>query len=418
MRVEKRDNSDGTTTYSLQYYEKGKRKRITQEEMKRRFGREIASQEDAEACMKMFEQLHEKEILQIKRRLEWENKYYNFPALVEKFTEWQKENAPNSWENNVSYLRLYVLPFFLTEKKLNSAELFDDHFEEYKNWLLTEKKIRGGRPMSYSGRNHAIKALNLFLKHLFEKNIILKFKPCRPFPEHLQNTRTIDDVFTDDEIKKLEVALRELGRNEEADFLLLLYYTGLRFNEAAGLSAADICEGTIDHEPLAKRLEQAEVAYTGYLVVDSQYVGKSENGRVLRKPLKGRKKIEDKHARFVPVTDKKLWNLLCDRLSALEKDFGTRGHSMKDYLLFNIDDATSSNWFKRAQETIKIRYRPWHCLRHTRATLLAGSLSDEGLIRLWLGHRSVRVFERYNHLYESMIRAAKKTNTFKLKKVA
>lgn len=410
MRIEKRRNKDGTTTYSLQYYENKKRKRITQKQMKERFGRDILTDEDAEECMKMFEQLHVKAILQIQKRLTWESKYYNFAALVEQFTEWQKERAPNSWENNTSYLKLYVLPFFLTAKKLNSAELWDDYFEEFKRWLLVAKKVRGG-DISYSSRNHAIKALNLFLKHLFDRNLIQKLRLCRPFPEHLQNFRTIDDIFTEAEITGLKDKLLELERPEEAEFMLLLYYTGLRFNEAAGISTADIFQGTVDNAVLAKRLQNSNIEYYGYLVIDSQFDRKQPDGRIQRKPLKGRKKIDEKFARIIPITDKGLWNLLVDRTT---QQFGNK--SKKDCLIFEIDDATSSVWFKKAQEELKIRYRPWHCLRHTRATLLAGSVPDESLIRLWLGHRSPKVFERYNHLYESMIRESRRKGS-DLKKV-
>jgi hypothetical protein len=52
---------------------------------------------------------------------------------------------------------------------------------------------------------------------------------------------------------------------------------------------------------------------------------------------------------------------------------------------------------------------------------LVGETGDEPLARAWLGHSSAKVFERYNHIYQSLIREAKSKelvgDDFKLKKV-
>lgn len=91
------------------------------------------------------------------------------------------------------------------------------------------------------------------------------------------------------------------------------------------------------------------------------------------------------------------------------------------YLFSGIDDTTATRKLKAAFDTAKYRYRSWHCLRHSRATWLVGETGDEVLARAWLGHSSARIFDRYNHLYQALVRVSKSKETvgkeFKLKKV-
>ena len=64
---------------------------------------------------------------------------------------------------------------------------------------------------------------------------------------------------------------------------------------------------------------------------------------------------------------------------------------------------------KSAYSKMNMRVKTWHCLRHTRGTSLFGETGDRELAKMWLGHGSDKVFERYNHTYEEMARAKKRT---------
>lgn len=59
----------------------------------------------------------------------------------------------------------------------------------------------------------------------------------------------------------------------------------------------------------------------------------------------------------------------------------------------------------------KLKWRPWHCLRHSRGTFLIGQTSDSMLSGIWLGQSSPRTLEKYNHLYQAITRAAKANTT-------
>ena len=78
------------------------------------------------------------------------------------------------------------------------------------------------------------------------------------------------------------------------------------------------------------------------------------------------------------------------------------------YLLFEgVNKTTSTNKLKKAFEQCGIRYKTWHCCRHTRGTFLYGKTGDKALSMAWLGHSSERVHNKYLHTYEALMREIK-----------
>jgi len=154
------------------------------------------------------------------------------------------------------------------------------------------------------------------------------------------------------------------------------------------------------------------------LLLDSQPAAQNRAQRdpvtlkVPRKPLKGRKKISEKNCRIIPIIDKTTWNLLVMRAKQQYDLYqkGSYGSDKKDYLLFDcLSKATSATRLREAHKKEKLRYKCWHLLRHTRGTLLFGETGDRELSKMWLGHSSNKVFEKYNHTYQQMVRGAKKS---------
>lgn len=229
-------------------------------------------------------------------------------------------------------------------------------------------------------------------------------------------TPCIEDVITDDEMEQVFHQLTHDGYEKEALFYRFLFFTGMRFNEALGIHPGSIYEGKIEHQALAKHLTQESISYFGYIVLDSQPAHetrglRNENGLIQRKPLKGKHKIDDKSARTVVIVDKILWNGLVNQHNQVIQlyDQGTFGKKIDQYPLFEgIDKTSSSQKLQRAYEKCGLRYRSWHCCRHTRATWLIGQTGNTLLTKLWLGHSSDRVLNRYVHIYEAIIRSAKK----------
>lgn len=420
MRYEKRVNKDGTHYYSFVTSE---RKRLTKEQIRNRFGKDILTEEEAIECLKQLEAKYEAEKLRIQNRLTWEKEFYNFKGLLDQYMEVQKKRAPRSWQNNEAYLRHYVLYYFLQVKKLNNIESWSDHYEAFREWLETKARlIKGKKPLSYASMNHSIKSLNTFMEHLYARKIVSAFHRCEAFPEHMLKQRDIDDLVPPNEMEKIYKRLIKNGHALEAVYFRYLYVTGMRFNEGLCISLGDIYQGDIESEILRKKLHSYSYSHFGYIVSDGQYGGKTANQEVIRLPFKGQKKIEEKRNRILPIGDKELWNQLVD---IAERRWSEKPDHQKarDTLIFEgIDDATATRYLQEAFADEKLRWRSWHCLRHSRATWLIGETGgDTMLARLWLGHTSPRTIEKYNHIYQAITRAAKAQSltggkTFGLKK--
>ncbi len=117
MRYEKRTNKNGLSYYSFVTSE---RKRLSREEVRKRFGKDIVTEEEAKDCVKLLETKFELTKIRIQRRITWESEYYEFSKLLEGYVARQKKSAPNSWQNSQFYLKHYVLFYFLQVKKLNT----------------------------------------------------------------------------------------------------------------------------------------------------------------------------------------------------------------------------------------------------------------------------------------------------------
>lgn len=417
MRYERRSKNDGTGVYYS--FVTSDRKRLSKEEIRNRFGKDITTEDEAKECLKLLEAKDESVKMRIQKRLAWEKEFYGFAKLLEQYEVDQKKSAPNSWQNNVFYLKHYVLHYFLQVKKLNNIESWSDHFDDFRAYLETAKTIKQNTVIAYQSKNHAIKSLNTFLFHLEKKKIIERAYKCETFEEHLMNTRTIDDVIFPEEMEIIYDILMKRGHKLEALLFRYFYDTGGRWQEGLGLSLANIFQGEIDNDLLSKKMKAYEITYYGYIVLESQLVN-IVDGKPVRAPFKGRKVIAEKYNRIQPITDKVLWNHLVEIAEAVHKKYPNKLPG--DCLIFEgVDDTTASRRLESAFIEARLRYRSWHCLRHSKCTWLIGLTGDSMLARIILGITSPKTLERYNHIYQAISRAAKSKQLtgkkFGLKKV-
>ena len=425
MKVELRKNSDGKSYYSFVYYDQAtkKPKRISQQDIRKRFGKSIIDYENALDACKLLEAEIDSLKHRIEKRISWENEFYDFNKLLGFYELQQRKKAPNSYENNIHYLKYYVLPFFLSVKKCNNISMWFDFYQEFKDWLEDKARLiqKPEQNISYASKNHAINALNTFMNSLHRLGFIDRYYKCDSFPSYKLNERGISDVIKIEEMEALYHSLRKEGHIIEAIFFRFLFFTGMRFNEALGVHPGNLYDGEIEDQVLKKHLIKERLKYFGYVVIDSQPSNerkglRNKNGKIFRKPLKGRKKIDDKSARTIIIIDKILWNELVrlhnEKLAQL--DNGYFGKEVDQYPLFeSINKSSSARRLKDAYKNCHLKYRSWHCCRHTRATMLIGETSNPLLARLWLGHSSEKVLNRYVHTYEAIVRSAKKNETDK-----
>ena len=423
MKAELRKNRNGTEYYSFVYYDNQlkKTKRISKKEIQKRFGRDITDHEKAMEACRLLEAEIDSLKNRIKTRVEWEEEFYQFEKLLATYELQQKKKAPNSYKNNVHYLKYYVLPFFLTLKKCNNISQWFDYYAEFKNWLEEDARLimNPKQKISYASKNHAIKALNTFVHSLYKQGILDKYFTCECFPEHLLTQKGVNDLISLEEMEILYKQLIDMGAKKEAIFFRCLYFTGMRFNEALGLHPGNLYDGQIERQDLTKQLKQGNISYFGYCVIDSQPSHKARNlrdekGTITHKPLKGQKRIDEKSARTVIITDKILWNELVELHNNTLKQYKCNSYGMdiKQYPIFEgINRGTATTRLKKAYELSNLPYRSWHCCRHTRATFLIGETGSNVLAKLWLGHSTDKILNRYVHVYEAITRSAKKKRT-------
>ena len=415
MRKELR-YSRTSSYYAFVYYDRKAKKpvRLQQAYIRERFGKDITEEQEAESIRKLLAQElgyreGEKEL-----RLAWSELSTDFSQLVAQYHAWHRKTAPNSHDTTLHYLQHYVCYYFLQIASCEELDAWTLHYDGFREWLEEEATVirNATKRLSYNSKNHCIHALNTFMRFLHRKRVVAYFVPCPRFPEYQLAQKSVEDLLSQEEMEKVYGYLQAQGLQKEAIFWRLLYFTGMRFNEARGLSLENLYEGQIEDKVFAEKLLAHKMAYLGYLVIDSQPAKKTlhirqPEGNILRKPLKGRRKIDEKSARTIPIVDPVLWQDLAKLYNMEIAKFQNQiwGEKTCNYLLFEGIRRTS---FQEAYRNLQLPYHSPHCCRHTRATLLIGETGDPILTRMWLGHTSQRVLDRYVHVYQSCVRKAKK----------
>jgi integrase len=429
VRYEKRTNKNGYSYYSFVFFDANTKKRVrfSKDEIQERFGKDITTIKEADKALKLLEAEVDSEKVRKKYLLRWKEKYYSFNKLLLSFIELQKKDAPRSWKNSQHYMQYYVLPFFLNIKECNNILLWSKYSDEFKLWLENEASCLGGarKVISYSSKNHSIKAYNKFLSHLYDQDVISKYKKIKPFPDHLLNEKDASNIITEKEFEVVLKNLETLGYFEEAVFFALLYNTGMRLGEAVGISLGDIFpKHTTIEGDIGLWLKQHNIDHKAFIVLQSQldYKNQEGKGKTHRVPLKSKKKIGGKSGtRIIPITCNKLWKKLLFRLALEEKnwkDSKLRKSERKRFFLFDTNKLSSSTFNKRlrrAFELSNLPIRTAHDARHSYGSFLYGRTQSKELCKLVMGHSSEKVFSKYNHVHEMMereIRSGFEDDTF------
>lgn len=436
MAYTKKTNRKGETYYSFMVYDTkiGKNVRLKKQEIQNKFGKDITSEEEAIKVEGLLKAEYDSARERFKRRLDWQAKYYNFKSLLDEYTVRQKRKSPYGYRNSVHYLKYYVLPYFLEIEKNNNINLWHLHYRKFRIWLEDEAKLvrDNEKLISYSSKNHAVKSLNTFMRHLKCEGIVTDLHICEAFDESKLNEKSIDDVISENDSWIIYRKLLDLGYKLEAEYFLMLYWTGMRFNESLGISLADIYKGEISRDSLKNLLRRNFIyhndeldipqnhlyRYFGFFTLSSQpdndgskSIVRDMNNQILRKPLKMKKAINERNTRIIPIVCEELWKILCGRAKEAYKMWKSKNnisHNKSDYLLFDgITQSTSSIRLKEAFEKSGLPYKSWHCCRHSRGTFLHGKTGDKELTMQWLGHASEKVHNKYIHTYEGLMREIK-----------
>jgi integrase len=301
------------------------------------------------------------------------------------------------------------------------------YFEDFRDWLILTKTIKttkNNNTLAYSSKNNIIGAINLFLEVMYKKGKCQQSPKCAKFPKHMLTFRDAGHVIDVTESNLIKEVLNQLDPSElAADFFLVLLNTGLRLSEGLSLSLNDFYPGIPDNKIMKGALDRHGLYPLGYISLESQLsdatAARNINGNVVRKPLKGRKRIDARSSRIIPILNKRAYNTLARRFNDQCELLASSiyGNNRNDYLLFNgLDKNRFSRLLRGAYE--KTRYMPKspHCCRHTFATNFAGfSNADTMLCRLVLGHKDEDTTLGYVHLFEQINRQSRVKELIKTK---
>lgn len=366
----------------------------------------VRSDEEAFSFCESFEVNRKGTRSQRKERLSWESSHQEFISVLNIYESARLEEAPNTYMNDVTNIRYYVFPYFLEKKNEQDIRKWPKHFEEFRSYLQVvpplKKKI-GTETLAYHSKNNIIKSLNVLMALFHRQQKITRIERCRRFPARLLNHRDETSVI---EKSHQQVIFNALQKENPlaADFFCLCLHTGLRLNEALGLSLADFYEGPPSLESL-RNLMPPSMPVLGFIVLESQpklKLLRDEDGCVPRKPLKGKKHISSSNSRVIPILDAKAFNIIAKLWNSQRKDYQrTPEKSLSDFLLFEgLNRNNYPNALRKAQSNLglKKRYTAHDC-RHTYCTWLVEVTGGNfAICRIILGHQKLEMTFKYMHM--------------------
>ncbi len=380
----------------------------------------LVSDADADAFCRQKESELEATKIRILRRLKWKSRYHNFEDLLEIFRNERIKESPNNWKNDIYYMEHYVLNFFINQNTFANMNDWYYYFESFKSWLEKVKTVKGNSTLAYSTKNQCIKALNAFLKIMNRKNKVDRVTKCQQFARHLENSKNAEEVISETDAKKIYQELIRINALA-AELFFVLVHTGLRINEGLGLCLDSLVQGDVENKAFNEQLRLQCVNYVGYLSLESQPVNstniRDQNNLVPRKALKGRRKIEPKNNRIIPLINKDVFNTLgklyfTQRELLQQKKFGD---NPKDYLLFDgLNKQRFGNYLRQACKNLKLRNYTPHSCRHTFATQFTGmTFGNVFLCQMVLGHRDLGTSRKYIHIWEQIQKESKSARQLK-----
>jgi integrase len=176
-----------------------------------------------------------------------------------------------------------------------------------------------------------------------------------------------------------------------------------------------VFEGEPVDRTFREAMKKNSLSCLGFVSINSQLrdpvAPRDKDGRVLRKPLKGRRRIDEEAGRTIPILDKEGFNAIARRFNEQNERQaeGTQGLSASDYLLFEgLNKNTYSNLLKKAHEGSIYSHKSPPCARHTFATRFAGiTCGDIYLCQAVLGHKDIETTRDYVHIFAALNKAAR-----------
>lgn len=321
----------------------------------------------------------------------------------DEYSSWRSREYPRSAMQDLSLLSNYAIPYFVSTLRLNDPGSWGEYGYEFISWLESTATTSSGQPLALSSSNRIISNVNQFMKWMRRNKHIAyeKFRAIECLNSRRKPLRKELRVVSDEVFHAVHEKLR-LDDSLYADLWYVQGCMGFRVNELIGLAfhwLSDTCPEFIKSE-----FESKDSKVYGSIYLESQpsrqRIKRELDGSIERVPLKGRPYIGDEYSRTVPITDKRLWEILVSRYdSQLELwELKKFGHEKESYLLFDgAECRTYRKKIARAYREMGLESSGTHILRHTASTRWTALKISERVAELILGHKT-QAHQVYVHI--------------------
>lgn len=289
------------------------------------------------------------------------------------FQHKKSELKPSTIESYEGLFRNYIETDIISNRPIK--ELKSTHIEQFYDRLRKKKAVHSDKNVSIKRIVAIHKLLHSFFVYAEKEGLTLK-NPCENAnipkedvsPEEVIQQKLDFDFFTEEEIKILVPAF---DGSLYQDIVVFALATGMRQGEILGLQWSDL-----DFE---KRLIHVMHNLTNVAVFDENR--KKKYKLMLTTP-------KSKHSiRTIPMNDT-VYNMLINKERKGSMVFPSRNGTY-------ICNKNVLKVWQRRIESVGLRYRTFHDLRHTFATLMLAKGCDLVTLKELMGHSSIKITEIY-----------------------
>lgn len=289
------------------------------------------------------------------------------------FQHKKSELKPSTIESYEGLFRNYVEPDIISNRPI--SELKSTHIEQYYDRLKKKKAVHSDKNITVKRIIAIHKLLHGFFVYAEKEGFTLK-NPCDNAnvpteeiePEKIIKQKLDFDFFTENEIK---ILIPAFDGSLYQDIVVFALATGMRQGEILGLQWNDL-----DFE---NRLIHVMHNLTNVAVFD-------ENRKRTYKLLLTTPK--SKHSiRTIPMNDT-VYNMLINKEKKSTMVFPSKNGTY-------ICNKNVLKVWQRKLESVGLRYRTFHDLRHTFATLMLAKGCDLVTLKELMGHSSIKITEIY-----------------------
>lgn len=294
------------------------------------------------------------------------------------FSKWLFNNKKNTikrstFETYEGLYRNYIEPDIISNRPIN--ELKSVHIQQYYDRLKKKKAVHSNKKVSTKRIKSIHKLLHLFFVYTEKEGYILR-NPC--------NTVTIpkEEISADEVLKnkmkfdyfnkeEIQIIIKEFEGSSYRDIIVFALATGMRQGEILGLQWDDL------------DFEKRTISVIHNLTNSADFDEKHKRTYSLKITTpKSKNSI-----RTIPMNDT-VYNMLINKERTNTMVFPSKQNT------YICNKNLLKVWQKKLRDA-NIRYRKFHDLRHTFATLMLANGCDLVTLKELMGHSSIKITEIY-----------------------